>query len=45
VELKKRAMSENFRETPVLLAQFGSDATVMGGMAKVFQSILANPTA
>lgn len=42
-ELKKRGLIENGTETPVLLAHFGSDATLMGGIAKIFQTILANP--
>jgi len=42
-ELKKRGMPERADETPVVLAQYGSDAAVMGGIAKIFQTILANP--
>lgn len=42
-ELTKRSILVGTRKTPVVLAQFGSDAAAMGGIAKVFQSILANP--
>lgn len=42
-ELKKRSMSDRQRNTPVVAAQFGTDAAVMGGIAKVFQAVLANP--
>jgi glucokinase-like ROK family protein len=42
-ELKKRWLLESIKETPVVAAHFGSDAAVMGGIAKIFQAILANP--
>lgn len=42
-ELRKRRLPESGTETSVLLAHFGSDAAVMGGIAKIFQTILDNP--
>jgi predicted NBD/HSP70 family sugar kinase len=42
-ELKKRTMFESLRETPVVTAHFGPDAALMGGVAKIFQSVLTNP--
>lgn len=42
-ELANRSMVVGRRVTPVVLAQFGSDAAAMGGIAKIFQSILADP--
>lgn len=43
MELAKRSMVADRRVTPVVPAQFGSDAAAMGGIAKIFQSILADP--
>lgn len=44
-ELCNRTMFEGTHEIPVMAAHFGSDAAVMGGVAKIFQSVLANPGA
>ena len=42
-EMSARAMHWNEAATDVVLAQYGSDASMMGGVAKVFQAILTNP--
>lgn len=42
-EIRQRNLLETFDETRVVVAHFGSDAAVMGGIAKIFQTILANP--
>jgi glucokinase-like ROK family protein len=42
-ELGKRGMIEEINQVNVVAAEFGSDAAVMGGVAKVFQEALANP--
>jgi hypothetical protein len=42
-ELAKRSMLAVRRVTPVVPAQIGSDAAAMGGIAKIFQSVLAHP--
>jgi glucokinase-like ROK family protein len=42
-ELTARAMRWNEAATDVVLAQYGTDASLMGGVAKVFQAILTNP--
>jgi glucokinase-like ROK family protein len=42
-ELAKRSIPAGRATTPVVPAQFGSDAAAMGGIAKIFQSILAEP--
>ena len=43
-ELNQRALRWNARANRVVLAQQGSDACVMGGLAKVYQAILAEPS-
>jgi glucokinase len=42
-ELNQRALRWNADATQVVLAQHGADACVMGGVAVVFQTILAQP--
>lgn len=42
-ELKNRALQWNREATQVVLAHHGFDACVMGGVATVFQAILAEP--
>lgn len=42
-ELHQRALHWNEETARIVLARFGSDASVMGGVAKVFQAMLANP--
>ncbi|RMF05125.1 MAG: ROK family protein [Chloroflexi bacterium] len=44
-ELKHRALRWSAKATRVVLAQQGSDACVMGGLARVYQAILAQPGA
>jgi glucokinase-like ROK family protein len=41
--LAERSILGGKRRTTVHLAQFGSEAAAMGGIAKIFQSMLANP--
>jgi len=43
-ELKQRALRWNAEATEVVLAQHGSDACVMGGMAMIYQAILTTPS-
>jgi glucokinase-like ROK family protein len=43
VELRRRALRWNARATQVMLAQHGSDACVMGGVAIIYQAILSQP--
>ena len=38
------SMLDARRPAPVVLAEFGSDAAAMGGIARIFQSILAMPS-
>lgn len=42
-ELEKRALRWNRKATEVVLARHGFDACVMGGVAKIYQDILAEP--
>lgn len=42
-ELRQRALHWNEEMARIVIARFGSDASVMGGVAKVFQTVLANP--
>jgi len=42
-ELKQRALRWNRSATQVVLARHGFDACVMGGVARVYQAILAEP--
>jgi glucokinase len=42
-ELERRALRWNRNATQVVLARHGFDACVMGGVARVFQTILAEP--
>jgi glucokinase-like ROK family protein len=42
-ELHRRALRWNVEATQVILAQHGSDACVMGGVAMVYQTILSQP--
>lgn len=42
-ELHRRALHWNEETARIVIARFGSDASVMGGVAKVFQTVLANP--
>ena len=42
-ELEKRALRWNRKATKVVLARHGFDACVMGGVAKIYQDILAEP--
>jgi glucokinase-like ROK family protein len=42
-ELHQRALHWNEETARIVIARFGSDASVMGGVAKVFQTVLANP--
>jgi predicted NBD/HSP70 family sugar kinase len=42
-ELHQRALRWNAEATQVILAQHGSDACVMGGVALVYQTILSQP--
>jgi glucokinase-like ROK family protein len=42
-EVQRRALRWNAGATRVILAQHGSDACVMGGVAMVYQAILAHP--
>lgn len=42
--LANRVLHWRRQATPVILAQHGSDACVMGGLAMVYQAILANPS-
>ncbi len=42
-ELHRRALRWNAEATQVILAQHGSDACVMGGVAMVYQTILSQP--
>ncbi len=43
-ELYRRALRWNAEATQVVLAQHGSDACVIGGMALIYQAILAQPS-
>lgn len=42
-EVERRALRWNREATRVVLAQHGFDACVMGGVAMVYQAVLANP--
>jgi len=42
-ELEKRALRWNRKATEVVIAKHGFDACVMGGVAKIYQNILAEP--
>jgi N-acetylglucosamine repressor len=42
-ELSHRALRWNAQATQVILAQRGSDACVMGGVAMIYQAILSQP--
>jgi hypothetical protein len=42
-EVAQRSRLRGTRVTPVMLAQFGPDAAAMGGIARIFQSVLADP--
>lgn len=42
-ELKKRWLLENASDPRLLLADSGSEAAAMGGIAKILQTVLANP--
>jgi predicted NBD/HSP70 family sugar kinase len=42
-EMKQRALRWNRSATQVVLARHGFDACVMGGVARVYQAILAEP--
>jgi glucokinase-like ROK family protein len=42
-EMKKRALRWNREATQIMLAQHGSDAPVMGGIALVYEAILEDP--
>jgi predicted NBD/HSP70 family sugar kinase len=42
-ELAARALKWNLEATEVILAQHGSDACVMGGVAMLYQTILSQP--
>ena len=42
-ELNKRALRWNRQATDVVIARHGFDACVMGGVAKIYQDILAEP--
>jgi glucokinase-like ROK family protein len=42
-EIQRRALRWNREATRIVLARHGFDACVMGGVAKVFQAILAEP--
>ena len=44
-ELQQRALRWSAKATQVVLAQQGPDACVMGGLARVYQAILAQPSA
>jgi hypothetical protein len=41
--LQRRALRWNREATEVVLAEHGFDACVMGGLAMVYQAILAEP--
>lgn len=41
--LHQRALHWNEETAQIVIARFGPDASVMGGVAKVFQTVLANP--
>src|SRR4029077_6469333 len=43
-ELHRRALHWNEKTAKIVIARFGFDASVMGGVAKVFQTVLANPS-
>jgi predicted NBD/HSP70 family sugar kinase len=43
-EVGKRALAWNRRETKVVCASHGVDACVMGGVATVYQAVLAEPS-
>lgn len=43
-ELNRRALRWNVEATQVVLAQHGADACVIGGMALIYQAILAHPS-
>lgn len=42
-ELHRRALHWNEETTRIVIAKFGMDASVMGGVAKILQAVLANP--
>ncbi|HQU83668.1 MAG TPA: ROK family transcriptional regulator [Pyrinomonadaceae bacterium] len=42
-ELSQRTLSWALENTKIVIAKFGSDAVIMGGIAAVFQKVLTNP--
>ncbi|MGH9823912.1 MAG: ROK family protein, partial [Blastocatellia bacterium] len=43
-ELHHRALHWNEETARIAIARFGSEASVMGGVAKIFQTVLSNPS-
>ncbi len=44
VELRNRALHWNEETAKIVTARFGADAAVMGGVARVYQAVLSNPS-
>jgi glucokinase-like ROK family protein len=42
-EMKSRTLCWKVQQTEVVVSRFGPNATVMGGIAKVYREVLANP--
>jgi glucokinase-like ROK family protein len=43
-EFHKRALKWTEETTKIVTARYGPDATVMGGVARIYQTVLANPS-
>ncbi len=43
-EIRNRALHWNEETAKLVIARFGADAAVMGGVARVYQAVLANPS-
>jgi glucokinase-like ROK family protein len=43
-EIRRRALRWTEEKTKIVTARYGLDATVMGGIARIYQQVLANPS-